>query len=570
MIILLLIFMKVSSCAFICNNGTIDPETDYCQPWAFWRADRESCECSDKEILQISCNTGYTLLRENNCLYYDHQTHITLQARCPFNSHKQMVLQTTYIQLPNESLMLNSFMCDPLNRTGLFCSHCKTGLGPALLNYSYPCLKCTKSGWTVYFTATLFPATLFCLLFIAFHIDVTSPSISYVILHSQIITSYFHQQPNSMFTRYKLPRLVFITLSGFWNLEFFRAYIPSFCVSSEMSTNTVLALEYTTALYPFFLIGIIYVVIELHASGCKVLVCMWRPLHPYFVRLRKSWNTRGSVINAFTVFFCLSYSKIMSTSFNLLYQAPITANCDLDASDRRLYLNASISANVTSMPYFYLATIIPFLFCILPLTFLLVHQTRLCRKCLSKFRVGQLLHEMAKVFEQHYRDGTGNGRDCRWMSGLYFIIRIVLSASTLASHTSYLLIALYLMFVTTLTFAIARPYKENKYNNLDTMWFANLTIVVFCGWYQLYVSYALLLVNLHLLVGLVLPLFYFVVFLLYRLVVRVWGGCCRSRDWSSFFSKRVSLNNANQFEGLPDRLLNSSEYKVLLPKREGN
>lgn len=547
--------------AFTCNT-TFDPRTDHCQAWAYWNLDGETCVCSDKRLLQIDCHTTHSALKENSCVHYDNQSHVTLLARCPYNSRREMVLKTVYIQLPNESLNLNSYMCDPLNRTGLFCSHCKKGFGPALLNYSYPCLECIKYGWAAYIAATILPATIFCMVFIAFHIDITSPAFSYVILHCQMVTSYFHQQPNSLFARYKYARVLFVTMIGFWNLEFFREFIPSFCASSTMSTNTVVALEYTTALYPLLLIAFAYCVIELNASGCRPVVFLWKPLHPLFVRFRKSWNLRGSIINAFTTFLCLAYSKIMSTSFHLLYQARIDSNCeDLDTCDRRSFLNASISSKVNSLPYFYVAVIIPSIFCGLPLVILVFHHTRPCRKCLSRVRIGQLVHEMAKIYEQHFKDGSGNGRDCRWMSGLYFFIRIALLTSTLTGHSFYLVISLYVMFAVTLLFAIARPYRENKYNNLDTMWFAILTIVIFCGWYQLYFKYDLV-VTLHILIGISLPLLYFIVFLVYRLAVSI---LCyfRGKGWLNCFKHKV--NCAEDYDQLPDRLVSSSEYTPLIP-----
>lgn len=561
---LAILAIEVILCSAFSCNVSFDPETDYCQPWAHWNPGTEKCECSDKMLLQVNCYTSYSVLRENSCLYYDNQSHVTLLASCPYNSHREMVRKVIYVPLPNESLDLNSYMCDPLNRTGLFCSHCKEGLGPAMLNYSHPCLECTKYGWAIYFTATVLPTTLFCMVFIAFHIDISSPAFSYVILHCQIITGYFHQQPGSLFARYKYARMLFVTLIGFWNLDFFRELIPSFCVSSTMSTNTVVALEYTTALYPFLLIAVTYGVIELHARGCRPIVFLWKPLHPHCVRLRKSWNLRGSVINAFTTFLCLSYSKILSTSFILLYQVPIDGNCKiLDAGGKRSYLNASIASKVNSVPYFYAAIIIPAIFCVLPIVVLVFHHTRPCRRCLGKVRIGQLVHEMAKIFEQHFKDGTGNSRDCRWMSGLYFFIRIITVTSTLAGHGFYLIIALYVMFISTLLFAIVHPYKENRYNNLDTLWFATLTIVIFCGWYQIYYKDSLI-VTLHILIGLSFPLLYFILLLLYRLVSKVFR-CCRGKGWLKCCCIKGELTVLNSHEELPDRLVNSSEYTSLLP-----
>ena len=62
-----------------------------------------------------------------------------------------------------------------------------------------------------------------------------------------------------------------------------------------------------------------------------------------------------------------------------------------------------------------------FLFCVLPLVTLLVFHTRLC-KCLHKYR---LLCEVVKVFQKHFKDGSGETSDLRSFSGLYFAFQIV-------------------------------------------------------------------------------------------------------------------------------------------------
>ena len=74
---------------------------------------------------------------------------------CPFNHlpvrcEEQFVTDISVLNINHAS-----FMCGPLNRTGVLCSQCKEGLGPALLNYSYSCLKCSGYNWASYFTATL-------------------------------------------------------------------------------------------------------------------------------------------------------------------------------------------------------------------------------------------------------------------------------------------------------------------------------------------------------------------------------------------------------------------------------
>ncbi len=39
-----------------------------------------------------------------------------------------------------------------------------------------------------------------------------------------------------------------ITVAGFWSLDFFRHVIPHFCISEDMSTLNVIAMEYIVAI----------------------------------------------------------------------------------------------------------------------------------------------------------------------------------------------------------------------------------------------------------------------------------------------------------------------------------
>ena len=72
----------------------------------------------------------------------------TIVGRCAFNYHNPDT-QTFYVTLPNDTSQLNSFMCSGLNRTGLLCSQCQQGLGPAILSFKRQYVECfdQRYGW---------------------------------------------------------------------------------------------------------------------------------------------------------------------------------------------------------------------------------------------------------------------------------------------------------------------------------------------------------------------------------------------------------------------------------------
>jgi hypothetical protein len=67
-----------------------------------------------------------------------HSTTAGLVGPCPYNGLKVHFSAKFVSDVSIPNINLTSFMCGALNRTGV---PCVGGLGPALLNYSYPCLR---------------------------------------------------------------------------------------------------------------------------------------------------------------------------------------------------------------------------------------------------------------------------------------------------------------------------------------------------------------------------------------------------------------------------------------------
>ena len=66
--------------------------------------------------------------------------------------------------------------------------------------------------------------------------------------------------------------LALTTFYAIWNLDFFQFFIPSFCISSDMSTLHTLSLDYVVAIYPLLLTAIIYFCIEMYDSSIRVII----------------------------------------------------------------------------------------------------------------------------------------------------------------------------------------------------------------------------------------------------------------------------------------------------------
>ena len=129
-----------------------------------------SCECGDSlgGIVRCDHRTKSTQLLSIHCMtttYSD--SNDTTDARgqvvgqSPYGYYGDDKLY--YVTLPAAVFQINDYTCGMMNRTGLLCAHCKSGLGPAVISYEHRCLECLDSlhGWLLYITLACFPTMLF-------------------------------------------------------------------------------------------------------------------------------------------------------------------------------------------------------------------------------------------------------------------------------------------------------------------------------------------------------------------------------------------------------------------------
>ena len=535
------------------------------------------CDATLEHAVVCNENTQQTLIRLGYCMSFDDTINGLVVGRCPFNYHYPDT-QIIYVILPNDTSDINSFMCSGLNRTGLLCSQCQPGLGPAVLSYKMQCVKCfdNRYGWLLYITATLIPTTILCFLVIIFQFYVTSPKMNAFVFICQFITCastlenpyvYVHYTTNSVIHFIALSLIAFY---GVWNLEFFRYFIPSFCISSDMNTLYTIALEYVVAVYPLLLTVVIYFCIQMYDSGVRVVVCVWRPFHVCFARFRRKWNLKGSVINAFATFLLLSYSKLLTVSYSLLGATELYNNRGERVGPVVLYYDASIEYfSRQHLPFAVLAICVLLVFVLFPMVLLLLYPMRPFQRCLgycTRIR-WQFLHTFADAFQGGYKNGTSGTWDYRFFAGLYLLLRIVLLVAFIFPVTYQWLIQIPLPVIVSLLFAYFRPYKNNYFNIIDGLVFVLLALTIY------FIMYAIKAnpfpIQILFVVGLI-PLLYFISCILYKILSRVplFNTCC------SRIRKVLQGRNENQHlhiergdnieEDLPDRIVNPHMYQPLL------
>ena len=368
-------------------------------------------------------------------------------------------------------------MCGSLHRKGPLCGKCEDGFGPALYSYTLECKKCWGHGlgWLLYITLAVIPTTVLYIIVVVFHVSATSPPLHAFVFSCHIVVYTFRTQPDLyLLTANELKGFshrmlkVMLALCGFWNLDFFRSIVHPFCVSRNMKNLHAFALEYTEAFYPLILILITYICIKLHDHNFRPVVLLWKPFHRCFVCFRRNWDSEASVINAFATFLLLSFAKILSVSFTLLYGVRVklvNRNGTLSSYPLVLYYDSTVEYfNDDHLPLAVVSVCVLLIFIAFPIVLLILYPTRIFRKCIRccRFRRWHALHTFMEAFQGHYKDGTNGTRDFRIVSAVYFIFRLSVLLAYSGNHESFdhaygWFTAAVILTSTSLFFAIVRP-----------------------------------------------------------------------------------------------------------------
>ena len=517
----LYLLLLICSCeASFQNHSKTCPST-----WIY-----KSCACGSSLGGAVICNqdTQNVSLLMGYCMTYDNATGLALVGRCPYDVilHTHLV-KKIYIPLPQNPLDLNEAVCGgPMNREGMLCGNCRNNFGPGVFSKDFNCYDCSDSyhGWPLYLCFELFPVTVLFFIVLVFHVRVTSASMNSFILISQIIVAvYSYNPPIGTYPSQTILDLekILLVCYGFWNLDFFRQVIPSFCISGKVNDLHAVTLQYLAVLYLLCLTALTYICIELHGHNLRPIVWLWRPLHKYFIYFRRTWNPKASIIDAFATFLLLSYSRVLLASFELMYPSHVYNIKGKEiAGSPVVYYGGHIEYfSSDHLPFAIpaiavLATIILF-----PPLLLILYPTKPFQKCLGyRRRRWHGLDTFADAFQGCYKDGTNGSHDCRYFAGLYLILRIALFASHISTSSWMGNTVPGIIFLCASIGSLAvRPYKDDKFNILDGVMMALLAVLCFFQTFSILLegSYSLTL-TIH--IGLFIPLLYITIYIVHAFV----------------------------------------------------
>lgn len=244
---------------------------------------------------------------------YNQYTNETVVGYCLYTCDRRILRCGIYNKLPQHTYQINAEMCSKLNRTGQLCGSCMEGNGHPVYSYTTKCVPCFEDDFLKslfkYLAVAFLPLTAFYLLVVIFKISVTSGLMVGYILISQIAT-----MPTVLRVMTFQDANHFVVLwFTLWNLDAFRLIVPPFCLHPKVTILHILGLDYIIGVYPLFLIFLTYIAVKLHARY-PIVEKMWRPAYRVFISIKREWDIRGTLLQAFSTFIVLSYVKILNVS----------------------------------------------------------------------------------------------------------------------------------------------------------------------------------------------------------------------------------------------------------------
>ena len=465
---------------FVLVRG-IPPE---CPPWFNQVSDTSpefpECVCSSAVKSIIDCNqrerTSY--VKVGHCAYqYLNQT-VAANSPYVFPHH---LIRAGFIRLPQNLSDLNSFTCGHLHREQgtLFCGRCTNGTGPSVYSFGSQCGSCSMLNLLYYILLLYVPITLIFLAVLWSRYSIVSPPMAHFVLYCNITQAVLKTNLGQYYlfagTR-TLPVKLLLTLNSLWTLDPFIFLSPPLCISERVHEINIPIFDTLSALYPFILLLITYISIELYAKDCKLIVFLWK-LSRCKIFLNR-WNHNKSLIQAFATLFFLSFVKFFSIVSDSMIPTSVH-NMNGEIHETVSFIDPMVVPFSRShLPVVFLSAVILF-FILLPPTLLLLFYPTACFRRLSKHlkpRRALAMKIFTDVFYGSYKCGLNGTKDYRSVAGFIFIAWIALTALNIIVFSPLMTVMFFPLAVgMAIACLVFQPHQERAANVSGTVLLLNLT-----------------------------------------------------------------------------------------------
>ena len=397
-----------------------------CPTWHYYHNATGQCECGTWLI--CSSDSNQVDIRNDCCatpLGEDGDYNVGF---CPL-AHTVNNTNRLYSEMPGNASQLDEAMCGPYNRRGLLCGECKDGYGPAVYSLDQKCAKCSSlwSGYAIclYLFFQFVPTTFIFICLVVSRLKITSgPLLGYVVFcqssvaiptyHYYFLYGYIH---NHVALSLRLLLDSIVAVSEFWSLNFFKAIIPPFCISEKLTGIHVHVLNLIPAIYPFVLVIISCILMQLHARKYRIVEILWKPFKIILNKTKITAVTSDAVFRAFASFIFLSNVSVMFASYQMVNFVKVYNSVGLIQSEV-LYIDPTVEWT-DSIPYALTAVVFSTCITLIPSLLLCIYPTKVYQY-LSRFlsaRKRLAITAFAEALHSCFKDGLNGTRDYRALAG---------------------------------------------------------------------------------------------------------------------------------------------------------
>ena len=481
--ILLLLETVLLSLSLLASSENVSID---CRPWFYYNSTAGECQCYCGLGEDLECTSEGVRLGLGHCMTYSENNGVYFAKCFYFQPPTNSIVVNGHFLLPSNVSELNDFMCGAMNRQGIVCEECIDNYAPSPTSFGYKCSKCSDSwsGVIVYLLVDFGAITIMYFVILLFRINMTKAPMTCFIMFSQLVVYTVFKDPmtlNQIVEESHSSRVVkyIVILAGsfygIWNLDPLKYAVPPTCISTKLSIIHIEFLGCVSALYSFVLVFLTWIFVELRDHNFRLFVILWKPFHGCLVKLRKQYDIKEDIIDVFATFLLLSYSKFVYQFMQILGSQQILKD-GMTYKTVQLYDPNIEYMSKEHLPFAIVCFITLILFVIPPPLILLLYPTKAFRWCLTKCRLegrfGVVIYTFAEKFYGCYRDSLDGGRDMRYFSALYFLMRPLLVAMYLIRALKFCNMFFYaaLSFVSvTIVIAYLKPYKNTFMNLSDTV-----------------------------------------------------------------------------------------------------
>ena len=409
-----------------------------CPTWHFYNNSTGQCECGF--WLHCSCGGNQVEIEKSVCVTSSEQEHDYYVGKCPFRHHFNNT-NRKFSELPTNASELDEVMCGPYNRKGLLCGECKEGYGPAVYSMNLKCANCSEE-FTIYFYLLLqfVPTLLIFTCLVVFRFNITSGPLLGYVLFCQISIGVAHRHhfpyefiKSNISAPLEQLLLFSVTVSQFWSLQYFKAIIPPICISEKLTSIHVHMLNFIPATFPFILVIVSCILMELHARNYRIVVFLWKPFSNILSKTNITVNASNAVFHAFATCILLSNVSVLLAMYRLV---DFTHVFNSKGVIKRcvLYIDPTVECFSHQCISYILIAAVPFIsISVIPSVLLCLYPTKVYRY-LSRYlstRKQLAITAFAEALHSCFKDGLNGYHDYRALAGATLFILLFYSGVAL-------------------------------------------------------------------------------------------------------------------------------------------